>query len=87
MAVQILMTKELRDKTPADLKAYKSEIIKAKLQAATDFDREAYINQLERVNQILNETETTAEYLAHQEKRFVTLQKEIDQAIMLGESC
>ena len=85
--VQILSVAALRQMNTRELEAHKKEVNKASLQAATDFDREAYINQLERINQILNETETTAEYLAHQEKRFVTLQKEIDQAIMLGESC
>lgn len=87
MAVPILMVKELRSKDPADLKAYKAEVNKARLQASTEFEREAYANQLERVNTILNEVEATKQYLALQEKRFVQLEKEIDQVIMLGEAC
>ena len=84
--VQILSVAALRQMNTRELEAHKKEVNKASLQAATDFDREAYINQLERVNTILNEVEVTKQYLALQEKRFVQLEKEIDQTIMLAEA-
>lgn len=76
--VKILSVAELRSKNPEDLGNYKTEVFKARLQAPTDFDREAYTNELERITSIQNE------YEASEDNRFVQLKQEIQQTIDLA---
>lgn len=54
-AVHILSVKELRNFTPDALEFYKVRVCNAKLKAATELVREAYSQQLDRVNTVLNE--------------------------------
>jgi hypothetical protein len=74
--VKIYSIKEIRNMDPEDIENYKVDVKKAQQGAATDFEKEPYINQLERINQVLNERET-----ADQERGFIQLKQDTEEAI------
>ncbi len=87
MTVQVLEIKSMKQLCNMNLKAlenYKTDVTRAEKEAPTDFEREAYTNQLLRVNTAINEKKL-ADYLEYQDKKFKAVIQDIHESVTYAE--
>jgi hypothetical protein len=82
--IAIKSVKELCNMNLKALEKYKTDVAKAEKEASTDFEREAYVNQLLRVNTAINEKKL-ATYLEYQDKKFKAVIRDIHESVIYAE--